>query len=179
MAVNGRQRIGKDFSSARSPYFGNAVFYSLSKFSAGELATSDEAPLRLLAKICEEITQSQSHSTIDSQYAAEVYHLIDRMEDYRSLFVGWDLFGSRDFTITNWADLGLYEVDFGDVLGRPKFVRLPYMEADGVAIILPRQRAAAREVLEVMVMLRRDHMDALQNDPLWQVLLATDGGFHI
>ncbi|EYE90106.1 uncharacterized protein EURHEDRAFT_417774 [Aspergillus ruber CBS 135680] len=174
MAVNGRQRIGEDFSTLESPFFGNAVFYSLSKFPAGALATSDEAPVRLLAKICEHIAQSQSHSVINSRYIAEVYHLIDRMEDCRSLFVGWDLFGSRDLTITNWADLELYEMDFGDLLGRPKFVRLPYMEADGVALILPRQRAVSQEVLEVMVMLRRNHMDALESDPLWQILLAID-----
>lgn len=174
MAVNGRQRIGKDFSPVESPFWGNAVFYSLSKFPAGTLATSDEAPVHLLAKICEHIAQSQSHSVINSRYIAEVYHLIDRMEDHRSLFVGWDLFGSRDLTITNWADLKLYEVDFGDLLGRPKFVRLPYMEADGVALILPRQRAVSQEVLEVMIMLRRDHMDAMERDPLWQTLLAID-----
>lgn len=48
------------------------------------------------------------------------------------------------------------------------------MEADGVALILPRQRAVSQEVLEVMIMLRRDHMDAMERDPLWQTLLAID-----
>lgn len=172
MAVNGRQRIGENFSAPESPFFGNAVFYSLSKFPAGALAASDKAPVHSLAKICEQIAQSQSHSVINSRYIAEVYHLIDRMEDRRSLFVGWDLFGSHDLTITNWADLELYGMDFGDLLGRPKFVRLPYMEADGITVILPRQRAVSQEVLEITVMLRRDHMDALESDPMWQILLA-------
>ncbi|KAE8378268.1 transferase family-domain-containing protein [Aspergillus bertholletiae] len=176
MAVNGRHRIGENFSGPESPFLGNAVVYSLSKFPAGALAASDETPVRSLAKICEHIAQSQSRSVINSRYIAEVYHLIDRMEDCRSLFVGWDLFGSRDLTITNWADLGLYEMDFGDLLGRPKFVRLPYMEADGVALILPRQRSASQEVLEVMIMLRRDHMDALEKDPMWQALLSRRSG---
>lgn len=176
MAVNGRQRISEGFSSPESPYFGNAVLYSLSKFSAGALAASDEAPVRSIARVCDHIAQSQERSTINSRHVAEVYHLIDRMEDCGSLFVGWDLFGSRDLTITNWADIGLYEVDFGDVLGRPKFVRLPYMEADGVAIILPRQRAASPEMLEVMIMLRRDHMEGLDRDSMWQTLLSAGEG---
>ncbi|KAJ5481292.1 hypothetical protein N7475_000104 [Penicillium sp. IBT 31633x] len=172
MAVNGRQRIGKNFSPPESPYFGNTVLYSLSKFPAGTLSASDDAPVRSLAEICDHIAQSQSLSVIDSRHIAEVYRLIDCMEDYRSLFVGWDLFGSRDLTITNWADIDLYGTDFGDVLGRPKFVRMPRMEADGVALILPRQRAVPQEVLEIMVMLRRDRMDALENDPMWQTLLS-------
>ncbi|OQE35523.1 hypothetical protein PENCOP_c013G08561 [Penicillium coprophilum] len=172
MAVNGRQRIGESFSTPESPFFGNAVFYSLSKSLADTLAASDEAPVRSLAEICDHIAHSQSTSVINSRHIAEVYHLIDRMKDYRSLFVGWDLFGSRDLMITNWADLDLYGVNFGDVLGKPKFVRLPQMEADGVALILPRQRDASQEVLEIMVMLRCDHMDALEKDPMWQTLLS-------
>ena len=172
MAVNGRRRIGENFSSSELPFFVNAVFYSLLKFSAAALAASDKAPVNSLAKICEQIAQSQSPLVINSRHIAEVYQLIDRMKDCRSLFVGWDLFGSRDLTITNWADLGLYELDFGALFGHPKFVRLPYMEADGVAIILPRQRGVSQEVLEVMIMLRRDHMDALECDPMWQILAS-------
>lgn len=172
-AVNGRQRIGESFSTLRSPFFGNAVFYALSKLPAGTLAASDEAPVRSLAMICDQITRSQSHIEINSRHIAEVYRLIDLVEDCtKSLFVGWDLFRSRDFTITSWADLGLYEMDFGDGIGRPKFVRLPSMEADGVALILPRQRGVPQEMLEIMVMLRSDHMDALERDPMWQTLLS-------
>ncbi|KAJ5165662.1 uncharacterized protein N7500_007492 [Penicillium coprophilum] len=153
-------------------FFGNAVFYSLSKSLADTLAASDEAPVHSLAEICDHITHSQSTSVINSRHIAEVYQLIDHMKDYRSLFVGWDLFRSRDLTITNWADIDLYGVSFGDVLGKPKFVRLPQMEADGVALILPRQRDASQEVLEIMIMLRCDHMGALEKDSMWQTILS-------
>lgn len=176
MAVNGRQRISESFSSPGSPYFGNAVLYSLSKYPAGALAASDEAPVRSLAKLCDHIAQSQAPSAINSRHIAEVCHLVDHMRDRGSLFVGWDLFGSRDLTITNWADLELYGVDFGDLLGKPKLVRLPYMEADGVAIILPRQRTVSPEMLEVMIMLRRDHIKLLERDPMWHTLLSGGGG---
>lgn len=170
-AVNVLQRIGDRFSTMESPFLGNAVMYSLSSFQAGALAASSEAPVRSLAQICDQISQSQSHSKINSRHIAEVYRLVDLMEDCtKSLFVGWDLFRSRDLTITSWADLDLYGLDFGAGIGKPKFVRLPSMEADGVAIILPRQRTGPREVLEVMVMLRSDDMVDLEMDTMWQTL---------
>ncbi|OGM50586.1 hypothetical protein ABOM_000779 [Aspergillus bombycis] len=171
-AVNGRQRISKTFSVPENPYFGNAVLYSLTNLPVGTLTAPDENAMPSLAGICDRIFASQSPSKIGSRHIAEVYGLPDRMQDYRSLFVGWDLFGSRDLTITSWADLDIYAMDFGVMLGKPKFVRFPYMEADGVAIILPRRRNLSEEMLEVMVMLRRDDMGSLENDNMWQTLVS-------
>jgi hypothetical protein len=45
------------------------------------------------------------------------------------------------------------------------------MEVDGSVMILPRRRGS-KEVLEVMVMLREDDMDALEKDSLWRWLSA-------
>lgn len=143
---------------------GNVVLYAMTSFPAANLATADEDPIRSLATICDCISNSQSSSTINSRHIAETYRLVDSMEDYRSLYAGWDLFGSRHFTITSWADLDLYDLDFGPLLGKPEFVRLPYMEADGVAIILPRRRSGPDEILQVMVMLRCDDMESLEGD---------------
>lgn len=152
-AVNGRSRIPGNLQPmpGNQQYLGNVVLYALANFSCANLATADEDPVRSLAKICDRISESQSPATIDSRFIAETYRLVDSMEDYRSLFAGWDLFGSRDFTITSWAGLDLYGVDFGPLLGKPEFVRLPCMEADGVAIVLPRRRNVCDERLEVMV----------------------------
>ena len=177
MAVNGRPRISQTFSTPDAPFFGNAITYSLTNLAAQTLAASDQTPVRAFAEICNHIAESQSSSIINSRHIAEVYTLADRVES-GSLFVGWDLFGSRDLTITSWADFDLYGVDFGKVIGRPRFVRLPYMEADGVAIILPRQRWVCQEVMEVIVMLRRDHIEALELDPMWQTLGSAGSGVH-
>jgi hypothetical protein len=98
---------------------------------------------------------------------------MDRVDDPRSLFVGWDLFGSRDVTITSWADMDLYNVDFGEGMGKPELLRLPYTDsADGVAIVLPRKRGVEREMIEVVIMLRRDHMEELEKDSMWNTLLS-------
>lgn len=176
-AVNIRKRIDQEKFVDQQPYFGNAVVYSLSSCSADSLAKSDETPICDLAKICDEISQSYSETVINSSHIAEVCLLVEKLEDYRSLFVGWDLFGSRDITITSWADLGLYEMSFGALIGYPQFIRMPFMEADGVAIVLPRKRAIAEleEQLEVMIMLRADDMASLETDSMWQTLGSARG----
>ncbi|RAH59272.1 hypothetical protein BO85DRAFT_486869 [Aspergillus piperis CBS 112811] len=178
-AVNCRSRITGNLKSVPGDqqYLGNVVLYAMASFPAANLATADEDPIRSLATICDCISNSQSSSTINSRHIAETYRLVDSMEDYRSLYAGWDLFGSRDFTITSWADLDLHNLDFGPLLGKPEFVRLPYMEADGVAIILPRRRSGPDEILQVMVMLRCDDMESLEGDGMWQTLVGSSRSF--
>ena len=45
----------------------------------------------------------------------------------------------------------------------------------GVALILPRQRTVPQEMLEVIIMLRFEHMEALEKDLMWQTLLSKSG----
>lgn len=170
MAVNGRRRLGGDLLVPESPYFGNVVLFSLAEMMARDVADSDSATS--LADIFKAVAQSQSASHINSRHIGQVHNLVQRIEDYRAVFPGWDLFGPRDLSISSWADLGLYEADFGNGLGKPEFVRIPYAETDGTLIILPRRRSIHRdstseELLEIVVMLRRDDMDTLKKDGLW------------
>lgn len=173
-AVNGRGRISATFSK-ENPYLGNVVLYSLAKIAVERLRTASlQESIHSLAEICNVITQSQSSNHIDSRYIAEVYSLADQMDDYKAIYPGWDLFNSRDLTITSWADLDLHETEFGPKLGRSEFIRLPCTEADGVAIILPRKRATATEgvsceVIEVMIMLRSNDMAILEQDNIWKI----------
>ncbi|GLA84878.1 hypothetical protein AtubIFM56815_009099 [Aspergillus tubingensis] len=178
-AVNGRSRITGNLYSVPGDqqYLGNVVLYAMASFPSANLATADEDPTRSLAKICDCISDSQSSSTINSRHIAETYRLVESMEDYRSLHAGWDLFGSRDFTITSWADLDLYDLDFRPLLGKPEFVRLPYIEADSIAIILTHRRTGSDEILEVMVMLRSDDMESLEGDGMWQTLVGSGRSF--
>lgn len=103
---------------------------------------------------------------------AEVYNLVENTKSPSAIFVGWDLFGSRDLTITSWADLDLYNMSYGRHLGVPEFVRVPYTEADGVVIILPRKKGAdelnlSEEMVELMIMLRQDDIEFLEQDRTW------------
>ena len=175
-AVDGRQRIDQELSAPTNPYLGNVVLYALAEASVQDLGVPfEQDSAGLLASICESIRGSQSPAQVNRQYIAEVYSLVDRIENYKTVYPGWDLFNSCDLTITSWADLPLYGLDFGQALGKPDFVRVPYMEADGVSFILPRKRAAdgvsvSDEVLDVVVMLRRDDMQVLEQDSLWKTL---------
>ncbi|KAH8672395.1 hypothetical protein BGZ61DRAFT_428239 [Ilyonectria robusta] len=173
MAVNGRRRIGEEFSSPETPYIANNILYSLAKLSVEDLKASGGDNAEQLSKLCDIIAQSQSSTLVNSRHIAEVYSMANGMEDYRTMFVGWDLFGSRDLTITSWADLDLYEMSFGSELGSPDFIRPPYSEADGVGMVLPRKKVvagagASDEVVEVMVMLRRDDMEVLEKHGMWK-----------
>ncbi|KAF5008241.1 hypothetical protein FDECE_5477 [Fusarium decemcellulare] len=162
-AVNGRRRIDPDFSMDEKPYLGNVVMYALADVAVQDLSpTSSES----VAKICEAIASSQASDKIDASHIAEVYKLVTSVPDYRAMFPGWDLFSSRDLTITSWADLDIYNSSFGPELGKPEFARVPYNEADGVGMILPRKRGS-EEKIEVMVMLRRDDMEVLEKDEIW------------
>ncbi|RTE74838.1 hypothetical protein BHE90_010692 [Fusarium euwallaceae] len=163
MAVNGRRRLGDGFLTAENPYFGNNILYSLAKTEVDNLNTSDAEFAQKLAKVCDAIAESQSPTKINSRHIAEIYTLSEKMENYQMIFPGWDLFSSRDFTLTSWADLGLYELDFGAGLQKPEFVRAPHSEADGVGLVMPRKRSED-EVLEVIVMLRKDDMEVLESN---------------
>lgn len=172
MAVNGRQRIADDFSTPENPYLGNAVLYALTELGTQDSRTPfGQGDADSLAEICGSITRSQSPSRIDRRHIAEVCSLVRSVDDYKTVFPGWDLFNSRDLTITSWLNLPLYDLEFGQDLGKPGFVRVPYLEADGVGIILPRRATeeAGRPdgVFDVMVMLRRDDMEILEKDNLW------------
>ncbi|KAK5721704.1 hypothetical protein LTR15_006295 [Elasticomyces elasticus] len=92
----------------------------------------------------------------------------------REELVRWSITTGRDIGITSWAGFGLYEMSFGEALGQPTFVRPPYMQIDSAAIVLPRKRAGFdeedRDAIEVMLMLRKDDIEALQQDSVWQML---------
>jgi hypothetical protein len=66
--------------------------------------------------------------------------------------------------MTSWADLDLYVLNFGAALGQPDLIRLPYAEADGVDIAMPRWRVDD-EAPEVTIMLCKDDIDGLWDSP--------------
>ncbi|PYI16635.1 hypothetical protein BO99DRAFT_464973 [Aspergillus violaceofuscus CBS 115571] len=166
-AVNGRPRL-----PALTPgYIGNLVLYATAKYPAPALATADMDPVRGLAGICDCITHSLSPKKIGEGFITEVYALVQGVEDYRGLYPGWEVFGDRDVTVTSWAGVEAYGVQFGGSLGGVGWVRMPVVEgADGVVVVLPRRRHGMEEGVEVVVMLREEDMLALEEDEMWGVV---------
>lgn len=176
-AVNGRPRINADLSGEGKPFLANLVLYAMAAIPAPDLDVStDKGRTQVLANICDAISQSQAHSQINSRSIAEVYNLAERVGHHGNIHVGWDLFNSQDLTITSWSDLDLYQADFGVGLGKPDCVRVPCSQADGVGLILPRKRFPSNndgsEVVEIMVMLRDDDMNVLED--IWDNLLVRE-----
>jgi hypothetical protein len=173
MAVNGRKRLDTNFADAQNPYLGNMVLFSLAEMPARDVSDCGQGggpSTELLADACRIIAQAQSPDRIDAGHIRDVCNIMKDLEDYRSIFPGWELFGSRDLFITSWADLNMYEFDFGDGLGKPQLIRIPYVQADGNVIILPRKRNGAGERLEAVIMLKRDDLEVLKEDNLWEAL---------
>jgi hypothetical protein len=171
MAVNGRKRLDADLADTQNPYLGNMVLFSLAEMPArdiSECGQDNPSSIELLAEACRLVAEAQSPDRIDARHIREVCSIAEGLEDYRSIFPGWELFESRDLFITSWADLRMYELDFGDGLGKPQFVRTPYAQVDGNVIILPRKRSAREERLEAVIMLQRDDLDVLKEDSLWE-----------
>ncbi|KAL7807132.1 transferase family domain-containing protein [Trichoderma aethiopicum] len=87
-AVNGRRRIGEEFSTPQSPYLGNVVLYSLAELAVEDVsAYSAGASKQSLAAVCDIISRSQSPDRINLRYVAEVYGLVDRMENYKAILL--------------------------------------------------------------------------------------------
>ncbi|KAM0230826.1 hypothetical protein ACHAPO_008882 [Fusarium lateritium] len=175
IAVNGRRRIGPNFSPPDNPYLGNLVLYASAEQPSDTLKNA-EVSARDDAEVCNAITQSIDQAKINSQHIANVIELGKQVGDCSAIFPGLDLFNHRDVTITSWADLDLYQIGWGSELGQPEFVRLPFSAADGVCIILPRKRVESvshsRNLVEVMIMLKAEHLVALKADSLWQNLVG-------
>lgn len=173
MAVNGRHRIDPEFSPSENPYLGNLILYASAKGSFDTLQRAADSSSEQ-AHICNTITQSYGPAEINRRHVANVFELGRQSGDCSAVFPGWDLFNHKDLTITSWANLDLYQMDWGSGLGQPEFVRLPFSAADGVCIVLPRRRVDSashrHNFIEVVVMLKSEHMEALKADSQWQSL---------
>jgi hypothetical protein len=175
MAVNGRTRLGESFEGAGArPYIGNVNLYSVTNLDLDTLTRLGQSPppdagwasSDALARVVEAI--STSIARVDRQSIVDVITMAEQVPSIASIQPGWDVFGGRDLSITSWANLNTYSVDFGPHLGLPDFVRLPYAEVDGLVIVLPRRRTSTPETIEVVVMLRQDDMAELERNEIWR-----------
>jgi hypothetical protein len=175
MAVNGRARLGEGFEgSGGCPYIGNVNLYSVTNLGLDRLIQLGQSPSPearwaisdTLASVVQAI--SASIARIDRQFISEVVTVAEQTPNIQALLPGWDFFNGPDLTITSWANLDTYAVDFGPELGMSDFVRVPYLEVDGLNIVLPRRRNSVPETIEVVVTLRKDDMADLERNAMWR-----------
>ena len=75
----------------------------------------------------------------------------------------------RGLIMTSWADLGLYELEWGGGMGRPECVRIPKLPTEGgsvagVGAIFPRLVDGG---LEVILGLEVETMERLRAEESW------------
>lgn len=194
-AINGRPRLGASF--AERPYLGNVNMFGLASLSAAVLlsasrarflvspssppsspstaaaaATSISPPILLLPVLN---AVSAATAAVTARRVGEALSLARRVPDADDVGQGWASYHGTDLSYTSWANLGLYEAEWGDALGGcARFVRTPYVDHyDGLCVVLPRRRRRGSgggvegqedERIEVAVILCAEDIDALETD---------------
>lgn len=174
-AVDGRRRLGGDFCG-RARFLGNVNVNSLAEADLHTLAAasryvcateevSSGDALGALARVVEAVSSAAARNT--RSYIRHVVSRVQQASSAAQVALDWQISHELDLTLTSWANQGFYEFDFGRGLGKPSFVRVPYMEADGLVIILPRRRGGPQERIEALVGLNVDDLQALESDAAW------------
>lgn len=163
--VSGRQLVGKTLQSP--PFIGNAIGYAQTEALVSELSFSPSfknvEKLVPIIKLVSDSTASLTASSIESQV-----HLSDKNPDLSNITQTWLLNGPGDLHFISWAQIAVYELDFGPTLGKPGFMRKAFMRLGGVVNFLPRRRDGdSNGAMDVSVMLREDDMNRLGDDPAW------------
>ena len=174
-AVNGRNRMGQ--YSEDKPYLGNVTLYAIADRSIDALSsTATNHTAENLTPILTAIATAVG--CVNAGHVAEVAGLVDRITDVTDVIPGVQAFGGPDLLLTSWATLGTYGLDFGESVGQPKYMRLPFVPVDGLVVVLPRRRErnpetqAEHDDIEIAIMIREDDMRVLSNNPAWQDLLV-------
>lgn len=183
-AVNARSKV-KPIMPNKS-YIGNLTMLKVVEFPVPELETiagSTEAnattiDLSVIAPVITVIAAATSDVT--ATFVGDTVAFSDQVPDFEDIGPGWNSQHGLDVTYTSWANLGMYECDFGSSLGgKPRFVRIPYMPyIDGMVLALPRRRTMdpsggkGAERIEVAMMLNERDMQAMEDDAILRSLSA-------
>ena len=173
-AINARSRLGPAVSD--KSYMGNATMLKVVEFPAAKLESiagaALAADLSLMAPVVGAIAEATS--AVTATHVAEIVAFADRLADVEDVGPGWNSSHGLDLTYTSWANLGMYDCDFGPGLGgKPRFIRIPYMPyVDGMVLALPRRLSTGPtdggglERIEVAVMLNELDMRELEEDEM-------------
>jgi hypothetical protein len=173
-AINGRKHLGADFFNDY-PYFGNVNLFGRASINFADIHAASEilaqspkqtGNISKLLPVTSAI--SAAISRVSPSHISEVIRLVQECPDTKKISQGWSSRNGPDLTLTSWANMELYECDFGEFIGQPQYVRVPYAEFDGLVIILPRQRKGGEGVIEAVVMLGENDMVTIEQDNVWQ-----------
>ncbi|KAI9778069.1 MAG: hypothetical protein M1839_008373 [Geoglossum umbratile] len=158
MAVDGRRRLDPPLPSE---YIGNVTAFSAATAPLSTLTSATSLPaLGVLA-----FSIRESVARIDDTHIRSAITFIDRVADVRTIAPGFKCVFGRDFYTTSWADQGIMEADWGNVVGGVStYLRLPKHAFDGLCVVYPR---LLDQGLEVLIGLHAEDMVRLRSDELF------------
>jgi hypothetical protein len=164
-SVSGRRLVGD--SLQEPPFTGNVIGYAQTELGVSKLSfqPSLDAAEKLLPVInlIAGASENLNASTIES-----LVHLSDQNPDLSNITMSWLLNGPGDMHFISWAQQACFELDFGETLGHPGYMRSAFIKLDGVVTFLPRRRTeGCVDDMDVSVLLREDDMERLNKDPVW------------
>jgi hypothetical protein len=164
-SVSGRRLVGS--SLLDPPFLGNAIGYAQVEGRVSELSLMPSLDtVDKLIPIIADIANASAKLTASTMES--LVHLSDKNPDLSNITMSWLLNGPGDVHFISWAQVAVYELDFGPTLGQPGFMRSAIIRLNGVVTFLPRRRAEmGAEEMDVSVLLREDDMERISHDATW------------
>lgn len=154
-AVNGRKRLDAPIHEG---YMGHAVMCTFTTVTLEEALTE---PLSAIAiKVRRDLGQVNDHTM------RSFFHLLQNEKDKTTINYGAGMNGGADVMLSSWASQKLYDASFGDILGKPDFVRRPKLpDALSLGYLMPLTREGD---VDLIISLSDQDFEALQADTKWR-----------
>ncbi|KAI0427030.1 hypothetical protein F5Y09DRAFT_317359 [Xylaria sp. FL1042] len=153
VAMDGRRIPECGFAPSR---INNTIYCCQSQLPLSTILERDNLPL-----IARTIRQKIEAVKSDQDLINDANALARAIPNVGNLpFVFKDFMGI-DFVTTSWTDLPYYDLDFGPILGKPEFFRMPRNQFSGACCMLPRRPNGD---IEVVVCGREDEIERLLDD---------------
>lgn len=100
-----------------------------------------------------------------------LFDTIAQTKDKNTISFGSTLdLGGTDVLFSSGAGVGVYDVDFGGLLGKADLVRRPWVEcadggSEGIGYFMPKDREGG---VDILVCLREGDWEALEGDEVWR-----------
>jgi hypothetical protein len=152
--VNARTRLDSPISDW---YMGHVILCSLTTVPV-ENAINDSLSSTTL-KVRRSLLDVNDHQI------RSFFELLKTEKDRTTINYGAKMDSEADIMITSFAGLGLYDADFGELLGKPDFVRRPTLPA-GTApcYIMPVTREGD---IDIIFVISQEEFEILQADAKW------------
>jgi trichothecene 3-O-acetyltransferase len=154
-AVNGRKKLD---TPVHEGYMGHLV---LCVFTTVPVEDAVKDPLSVIA-----IKVRRSLGDVDDHAVRSFFHLLQQEKDKTTINYGAKMNSAADVVVTSWVAQKLYGTSFGDILGKPDFVRRPKLpDAPSLWYLMPLTREGD---IDAIASIPNQEFEALQADPKWR-----------